>query len=98
MLDIDQKHLDKITGILKVIFGPNIDIYAYGSRVKNTDRPSSDLDLMIKKGDEKLNIYDILEAKELLDAASLPFRVDPHDYNATDSSFISKVEDSFVKL
>jgi hypothetical protein len=53
---------------------------------------------MIKKGDEKLDLFDLLEATELLLASRLPFSVDPHDYNATDSDFLRMVADDMVEL
>jgi predicted nucleotidyltransferase len=98
MTELEERHHKKIVGILKVVFGDDIEIYAYGSRARHDNRPSSDLDLMIKKSDEKLDLYDLIEARELLAASNLPFLVDPHDYNATDPVFLSAVSKDFIKL
>ncbi len=98
MLELEKRHQQKIVGILRVFFGKDAVIYAYGSRARGDNRPSSDLDLMIKKGDEKLDMFELLEAKELLQASRLPFSVDPHDYNATDEDFLRLIADDMVEL
>ena len=53
---------------------PNTTAWVYGSRVKWTARPQSDLDLVVfAKPDQERRVSDLREAFE---ESSLPFRVD----------------------
>jgi len=53
---------------------PGTAAWAYGSRVKQTWRPASDLDLVVfSTPEQRPRVYDLREAFE---ESSLPFRVD----------------------
>lgn len=61
--------LSLLTGII-----PGVRVWAYGSRVKGTSRPSSDLDLAIFADQSQKS--QITALKEAFEESSLPFRVD----------------------
>ncbi|MEO5363414.1 MAG: nucleotidyltransferase domain-containing protein [Magnetococcus sp. DMHC-8] len=55
-------------------FIPGVAVWAYGSRVKGTARPYSDLDLVVFATPEQRHL--VLELKEALDESNIPFLVD----------------------
>ncbi|WP_297448095.1 nucleotidyltransferase domain-containing protein [Ferrovum sp.] len=57
-------------------FLPGIAVWAYGSRVKWTARPNSDLDLVVFSSSAQRPL--VSELKEALDESNLLFIVDLH--------------------
>lgn len=53
---------------------PGVTVWAYGSRVKWTSRPDSDLDLIVFSSPEQRGEISVL--KEAFEESSLPFRID----------------------
>lgn len=53
---------------------PDVTVWAYGSRIKGTARPQSDLDLAVFAAAEQKRAVAAL--KEALEESQLPFRVD----------------------
>jgi len=53
---------------------PNTKVWVYGSRIKGSARPSSDLDMVVFASPEQST--DVFLLKEALDESDLPFRVD----------------------
>ncbi len=72
---------------------PNTLVWAFGSRVKFTAKPTSDLDLVafINK-DKEINFFDL---KEALEESDLPFRVDLHNWYDLPETFHKNIENSF---
>jgi predicted nucleotidyltransferase len=64
------------------------DFHAFGSRVKGTARPLSDLDILSKLSLTKLQISVINEAFE---ESSLPFKVDLVLWDDMDSTFQNRI-------
>ncbi|MBW2709982.1 MAG: nucleotidyltransferase domain-containing protein, partial [Deltaproteobacteria bacterium] len=53
---------------------PGTEVWAYGSRVKFTSKPSSDLDMVaFASKKQSMNVSDL---KEAFEESDLPFRVD----------------------
>ena len=72
-LDLTPEQLKKLRELLTRHL-PNTEVWAYGSRVKGTAKPWSDLDLAVIAGpQQKAAVADLREAFEESD---LPFRVD----------------------
>ena len=55
-------------------FIPGVAVWAYGSRVKGTSRPYSDLDLVVFTTPEQYHL--VTELKEALDESNIPFLVE----------------------
>ena len=53
---------------------PGVTVWAYGSRVKWTARPDSDLDLVVFANQEQRS--NVANLREAFEESSLPFRVD----------------------
>ena len=75
---------------------PGTTAWAYGSRVKWTARPQSDLDLVVFAAPEQNGQVGAL--REALDESSLPFRVDLFVWDTVPESFREQIEAQHVVL
>ena len=90
MIDIQPDQLDIVHKILAKHV-PNLEVWAFGSRVTGKARKYSDLDLaFITQEPMSLGLYGDL--KEDFSESDLPFRVDILDWASTSDSFRRIVE------
>ena len=75
---------------------PNTTAWAYGSRVKWTSRPESDLDLVVFARPEQS--APVAELREAFDESDLPFSVDLFVWDDVPESFRGKIEREHVVL
>lgn len=85
MIDIDPGHLEAARSILKKYFSDE-KILVYGSRVKGTSQPFSDIDIAIC-GKEKISIEKLSFIDDDFSESTIPFRVDITEINRVDESF-----------
>ena len=75
---------------------PNTTAWVYGSRVKWTARPESDLDLVVfAKPEQERRVSDLREAFE---ESNLPFRVDLFVWDEVPEQFRKQIEAEHVVL
>lgn len=94
-IDITQKDLKTVKDLLKQYL-PNTLVWAFGSRVKFTAKPASDLDLAAFISKEQKLKFSLL--KEALEESSIPFRIDLHNWYELPETFHKNIESSFVVL
>jgi type I restriction enzyme S subunit len=83
--------LDLITRYL-----PNVEVWAFGSRVKWTARSNSDLDLVaFAKPEDEARVSRL---KEALEESSLPFRVDFLVWDNIPENFKKNIQERYVVL
>ena len=88
-IDITVDQRKTLLSLLKQYL-PNTTAWAYGSRVKWTSRPQSDLDLVVfTKPDQERRISELREA---LEESNLPFRVDLFVWDAVPEQFRKEIE------
>ena len=75
---------------------PNTTVWAYGSRVKWTSQPASDLDLVAFA--EPGQAAQLAELREAFDASDLPFRVDLFVWDDVPEGFHARIETEHVAL
>ena len=75
---------------------PDTTVWAYGSRVKWTSRPESDLDLVAFARPEQS--AQVTELREAFEESNLPFRVDLFVWDEVPGSFRSRIEGDHVVL
>jgi len=94
-VDITTSQRKTILGLLEKYL-PNITVWAYGSRVKWTARPQSDLDMVAfaSPGQKRL-VSDLTEAFE---ESALPFRVDLFIWDEVPEQFQGNIETEHVVL
>lgn len=76
---------------------PNIPVWAFGSRVKGTARPYSDLDLAIMT-ETPLSLEKYAELKEAFSESDLVWKVDIIDWATTKESFREIIQQRYVIL
>lgn len=84
LFELLQKHL------------PETKIWAYGSRINNTNRPTSDLDL-IAFVDEK-DAAKISNFKEICDESNLTFPIDIHVWSQVPEDFHDIIKKNHILL
>ena len=75
---------------------PDTTAWAYGSRVKWTSRPESDLDLVVFARPEQS--ARVAELREAFEESDLPFRVDLFVWDEVPESFKARIEGDHVVL
>lgn len=75
---------------------PGTEVWAYGSRVKRTSRPSSDLDLVALAGPRQRR--EVADLREAFEESDLPFRVDVLVWEDVPESFREEMERERVVL
>ncbi len=92
MIHVDKKHADIIYAILNKY---PYTFYAFGSRVKGTQKKFSDLDLCYK---EIIPSVVMARLEEEFEESNLPFKVDIVDWNRCTEEFQQKIKDDLVKI
>jgi type I restriction enzyme S subunit len=93
-IDISPDHWWIIRDILQAHV-PQYPVWAFGSRVKGTARPYSDLDLVIVT-DEPLALGVSAALADALSESDLPWKVDLVDWTTTSASFRRIIEQEHV--
>ena len=97
MINIEESTYNEIINILQKNLTPEVDVYAFGSRVKGTARPYSDLDIvLIAKEATPLLLLERL--KYDFEESDIPFRVDISDWHRISDSFKHCIEDELVPI
>lgn len=78
---IEKRHAEIIQEILKLY---PYTFYAFGSRVKGTNRKFSDLDLCYV---EDIPFRDLRKITDAFEDSTLPFKIDIIDYKRCNNSF-----------
>ena len=94
-IDITAKERKTVLALL-ARYLPNTTAWAYGSRVKWTSRPESDLDLVVFARPKQADRVSSL--KEAFDESNLPFRVDLFVWDEVPEQFRKQIEAEHVAL
>ena len=95
MIDIQPKDFETVKMILKQ-YVPEYKVVVFGSRVKKTAKPRSDLDLCLI-GTHPLPISHIAALEDAFSSSDLDIKVDVVDWGRIQTSFQSIIEkDSLV--
>lgn len=93
MIDIQTDHFATVKQILAEYF-PDCEVRAFGSRVTQTAKSYSDLDLAIV-GQNALDNDRFRHLKEAFEESNLPFRVDVLDWHRISDSFHTVIEKQY---
>ncbi len=89
-LDLSPQDRAEVVRILQEQV-PNLEVWAFGSRVKGSAKPYSDLDLALITA-HPLSLEQSGALREAFDESDLPIRVDIVDWAATSESFRKIIE------
>lgn len=73
-MSINQETKDKIIALISALI-PEAKIYLFGSRARETAKQWSDIDIALDAG-KPIDLNRISEVKDVLEALSIPYRVD----------------------
>jgi type I restriction enzyme S subunit len=95
ILNITEEHRNKIVSLLDHYL-PNVTAWVFGSRIKNSSRQNSDLDLVVfADAADRLKVSDLRDA---FDESNIPFRIDMHVWNELPEMFKRNIETNYVVL
>lgn len=95
VIDVSDGNLKLLRGLLNRYL-PGVTVWAFGSRIKGTSRPDSDLDLAVfASPDHGRQVH---ELKEALDESNLPFRVDVLVWEQISEAFRENIRRQYVVL
>ena len=78
---------------------PDVDVWAYGSRVNGKSHPASDLDLVLRA--PNLNNIDgikLIDLKSALTDSNIPFLVEVRDWSLLPKSFHKEIKKNYIVL
>lgn len=87
MLDLEPRHLDVVKAILAAHV-PSCEVRAFGSRVTDSARKHSDLDLAII-GPGPLDFKTMGDLREAFQESDLPMRVDLVDWHSVSTAIFA---------
>lgn len=96
MIDLEPSHLAIARGILAE-HAPECDALVFGSRIKGTAKPYSDLDLALRC-DTRLSTTQLGTLREAFEASTLPVRVDFVDLQTVSPEFRKVIEERYEIL
>ncbi|MFC6669704.1 nucleotidyltransferase family protein [Marinobacterium aestuariivivens] len=82
--------------LLSEALGPDVVVFAFGSRARGEARTGSDLDLLLH-ADSPLDFGALAEAGESLAESDLPFKVDLLDDARISDEFRQRIAQDLVK-
>jgi len=94
-IDITAEQRKTLLALLRCYI-PGVAVWAYGSRVKWTARPNSDLDLVAFTTPSQRS--QVTELKDALDESNLPFLVDLHVWDEVPERFHEIIRKEYVVL
>lgn len=78
MNNISQDKQDKIVKVIEIFF-PNVKIYLFGSRAKETHKVNCDIDIAVDAG-RALTMTEKGQIYSMLDALNIPHNIDLIDF------------------
>jgi predicted nucleotidyltransferase len=95
-LDLPQKYLKLVESLLRTHV-PDMEVWAYGSRVSGGSHDASDLDLVLRNPHNlQEEVASLAELKEAFIESNLPIRVDVMDWARIPESFHREIERAHV--
>lgn len=96
MIDLLQEDLLVVKEILKK-WVPQAQVYVFGSRIRGTAKPFSDLDLSIDIG-EPIPIQTVAQMAANFSESHLPIKVDVVDWHNIDDGFRKIIKENCEQL
>lgn len=94
-IDLADAHRKEVCALLERYL-PGVEAWAYGSRVTNRAKASSDLDIVVFAAADRKE--DVSALREAFEESMLPFRVDLFVWDEIPDSFKRTIQQRFVTL
>jgi len=97
-LHLKARHRRKLEEILREHL-PEVEVWAYGSRVSGESHGGSDLDLVLRgAGLAKIPLANLLDVEEALRESTIPFLVEARDWARLPESFHREIGCDYVVI
>ncbi len=97
-LDLSERHRRKIETLLHQYL-PDVEVWAYGSRVSGRSHDGSDLDLVLRSpGLKEIPIEQLANFKEAIQESTIPFLVEARDWARIPERFHREIKRNHVVL
>jgi uncharacterized protein len=96
-LDLPERCLRIVRALLQEHL-PQAEVWAFGSRVRGTAFPASDLDLVVRVADDLLRPTVLTALRQALSDSNLPIRVDVLDWARIPTDFRDEIARACVVL
>lgn len=96
MLDLKPEYLDVVLSILRSQL-PQVQVWAYGTRVRGATKRHSDLDLALK-GAKELDVREMTALNEAFGKSGLPIKVHVLDLHCVSPEFLAEIEEELVPV
>lgn len=78
---------------------PDVEVWAYGSRLTSRCHDGSDLDLVLRGPElHEIPVEKLLDLRHALQESTIPFLVEAHDWFHLPDRFHREIERDFVRL
>lgn len=97
-LDLRPRHLRAIQTLLARHL-PEVEVWAYGSRIDGRGHPGSDLDLVLRApGLTPISRKKLARLRDAFRDSAIPFLVEAHDWALLPRAFRRRIEQEHVVL
>ena len=97
-LNLSQRHRRTLETLIREHV-PDVEVWAYGSRVTGRCHAGSDLDLVLRApGLKKIPVDRLLDFADALCESTIPFLVEARDWSRLPASFHREIERHHVPL
>ena len=97
-LHLLQRHRRTLEGLLREHL-PDVEVWAYGSRVNGRSHDGSDLDLVLRgPGLKEILIGQLVDFEEAVRESNIPFLVEARDWVRLPERFHREIERDYVVL
>ena len=97
-LHLSSRHRATVKALLQQHL-PEVEAWAYGSRVNGRSHDGSDLDLVLRgPGLVRIDAVRLADLEDALRDSNLPFLVEAHDWSRLPESFHQEIERDYVVL
>ena len=97
-LHLQPKHREVLEALLREHL-PNVEVWAYGSRISGRGHDGSDLDLVLRGPDlQEIPIGQLGDFEEAVRESSIPFLVEARDWARLPERFHCEIERDHVVL
>jgi predicted nucleotidyltransferase len=97
-IDLKPRHREQLESLLRQHL-PDVEVWAYGSRVSGESHEGSDLDLVLRGPGLTLILFSALcDLQDALCESTIPFLVEVRDWARLPESFHREIERGYVVL
>lgn len=90
-INLPKKYIEELKTVFSGLEGGEYKVFVFGSRVKNSSKANSDIDIGVKSDTgEKIDFDLFLNLKTKLDDTNIPYSMDLVDFDRADSDFVEQ--------